>query len=233
MAGRGTTYRHAFGLLLTPFIAISGPFIALRRRWARERLVIRLKLLAARGHGSIHVEIARDVRVEGAPSLEIYPSTSNSLVIGRGAIIGDGVRLSLRGGSLEIGDNTELRRLGTYQVTGQARIGAGVVLSNGIILHCAESIEIEDLTIIGEYTTITDSSHTRTDVGVPIHHTSMTKPVRIGSNIWIGAHAVITPGVDIGDQAFIAAGAVVTKSVEPWWLVGGVPAKPIRKLEAS
>jgi acetyltransferase-like isoleucine patch superfamily enzyme len=195
--------------------------------------VIRLKLLAARGHGTIHVQIARDVRIDGAPNLEIYPATNNSLVIGAGAIIGDGVRFSLRGGSLEIGSNTEIRRLGTYQITGNAKVGSGVVLSNGVTLHCAESIEIEDLTIVGEYTTITDSSHVRTDVGVPIHHTSTTKPVRIGSNIWIGAHAVITPGVDVGDQAFIAAGAVVTKNVDPWWLVGGVPAKPIRKVDPS
>jgi acetyltransferase-like isoleucine patch superfamily enzyme len=233
MAGRETTYRHAFGVVLAPFIAASGPIGALRRRWARERLVIRLKLLAARGHASIDVRIARDVRVDGQPSLEIYPSTTNTLVVGSGSIIGDGIRLSLRGGSLEIGERTEVRRLGTYQITGTARIGSGVVLANGLTMHCAESITINDLTIMGEYVTVTDSSHTRTDVGVPVHHSSVSAPVRIGSNIWIGAHAVITPGVDIGDQSFIAAGAVVTKNVEPWWLVGGVPAKPIRKLEPS
>jgi acetyltransferase-like isoleucine patch superfamily enzyme len=233
MAGQGTSYRHALGRLLAPLIAVSGPLVAFRRRWARERLIIRLKLLAARGRGSIDVQIARDVRIDGAPSLEIYPSTSNAVVIGPGTIIGDGVRLSLRGGLLEVGSNTEIRRLGTYQVTGHARIGSGVVLSNGVTLHCAESIAIDDLTIVGEYTTITDSSHIRTDVGVPIHHTAISQPIRIGSNIWIGAHAVITPGVEIGDQAFVAAGAVVTKDVDPWWLVGGVPAKPLRKLELS
>lgn len=224
------SYRRVLGFLLRPLLPLFRPAGALRRRWARERLLIRLKLRAFSVGATVDVRIARDVRIDGPASLEIYPATANSLVIGSGVIIGDGVHLSLRGGALEIGDGTEVRRLGTYQITGHARIGSGVVLSNGITLHCGESIEIDDLTIIGEYSTITDSIHPRTDVGVPIHHASSSRPVRIGSNIWIGAHAVITPGVAIGDQAFVGAGAVVTKDVEPWWLVGGVPARPIRKL---
>jgi acetyltransferase-like isoleucine patch superfamily enzyme len=187
--------------------------------------------MAASVDATLDVRIAPDVRIDGLPSVEIYPKSANTLVIGPGAIVGDGVRISLRGGSLEIGDGSEVRRLGTYQIAGRASIGRGVVLSTGIVLHCAESIEIGDLTIIGEYTTIADSSHVRTDVGVPVHHTSVSKPLRIGRNVWIGAHAVITAGVDIGDQSFVGAAAVVTKSVEPWWLVGGVPAVPIRKLE--
>ena len=227
------SYRRLLRILLAPFLPMSGPVSGLRRRLARERFIVRLKLLAHSVDATVDLKVAKDLRIDGPGTLEIYPKTVNALTIGQGVVIGDGVRLSLRGGSLEVGDNTEVRRLGTYQITGCARIGAGVVLSNGITLHCAESVEIDDLTIIGEYTTITDSSHVRTDVGVPIHHTAATKPVRIGSNIWIGAHAVITPGVDVGDQSFIAAGAVVTRDVDPWWLVGGVPAKPIRKLEPS
>jgi acetyltransferase-like isoleucine patch superfamily enzyme len=97
-------------------------------------------------------------------------------------------------------------------------------------VHCADSVRIGDLTIIGEYSTIADSAHLRTPVDVPIHHASRTAPVVIGSNIWIGAHAVITSGVTVGDQSFVAAGAVVTQDVAPGWLVGGVPAKPLREL---
>lgn len=54
------------------------------------------------------------------------------------------------------------------------------------------------------------------------------KPVTIGNDVWIGAHVSILPGVQIGDGAVIAAGAVVTKSVEPYAIAGGVPAKTIR-----
>ena len=51
----------------------------------------------------------------------------------------------------------------------------------------------------------------------------------IGNDVWIGYEAVIMSGVRIGDGAIIGTRAVVTKDVEPYTIVGGVPAKPIRK----
>ncbi len=54
------------------------------------------------------------------------------------------------------------------------------------------------------------------------------KSVLIGNDVWIGANVSILPGVHIGDGAVIAAGAVVSKDVEPYAVVGGVPAKVIK-----
>lgn len=51
----------------------------------------------------------------------------------------------------------------------------------------------------------------------------------IGNDVWIGYEAVIMSGVKIGDGAIIATRAVVTKDVEPYTIVGGIPAKEIRK----
>lgn len=51
----------------------------------------------------------------------------------------------------------------------------------------------------------------------------------IGNDVWIGYEAVIMPGVTIGDGAIIGTRAVVTKDIAPYTVVGGVPAKPIRK----
>ena len=51
----------------------------------------------------------------------------------------------------------------------------------------------------------------------------------IGNDVWIGYDAVILAGVTIGDGAIIGTRAVVTKDVPPYTIVGGVPAKPIRK----
>lgn len=53
-------------------------------------------------------------------------------------------------------------------------------------------------------------------------------PIIIGNDVWIGANVCILPGVHIGDGAILAAGAVVTKDVEPYAIVGGVPAKVIK-----
>lgn len=54
-------------------------------------------------------------------------------------------------------------------------------------------------------------------------------PVTIGHDVWIGHGAILLPGVTVGDGAVIAAGAVVTKPVPAYSIVGGVPAKPIRR----
>ena len=51
----------------------------------------------------------------------------------------------------------------------------------------------------------------------------------IGNDVWIGSNVLLLPGISIGDGAIIAAGAVVTKDIEPYSIVGGVPAKEIRK----
>ena len=51
----------------------------------------------------------------------------------------------------------------------------------------------------------------------------------VGSDVWIGYEAVILAGVTIGDGAIVAARAVVTQDVPPYTIVGGVPARPIRK----
>ncbi|MDE6773391.1 MAG: CatB-related O-acetyltransferase, partial [Treponemataceae bacterium] len=51
----------------------------------------------------------------------------------------------------------------------------------------------------------------------------------VGNDVWIGQNVTIMPGIRIGDGAIIGARAVVTKDVPPYTIVGGVPAKPIRK----
>ena len=54
----------------------------------------------------------------------------------------------------------------------------------------------------------------------------------IGDNAWLATRSMVLKGVKIGEGATVAAGAVVTKDVAPYTLVGGVPAKLIRKLQA-
>jgi acetyltransferase-like isoleucine patch superfamily enzyme len=56
---------------------------------------------------------------------------------------------------------------------------------------------------------------------------------RVGNDVWIGARAIILDGVTVGDGAIIAANAVVTKDVQPYTIVGGVPAKLLRRRQIT
>ena len=59
------------------------------------------------------------------------------------------------------------------------------------------------------------------------------RPVTIGDDCWIGGGAIICPGVTVGEGAVVAAGAVVVKDVEPRTVVGGNPARMIRRLDSQ
>lgn len=83
--------------------------------------------------------------------------------------------------------------------------------------------------LMGPGVTIIASNH-GLDAGVPMRYQPISEEgmdVEIGDDVWIGAGAVILGGVKIHQGAVVAAGAVVTKDVEPYTIVGGVPARPI------
>lgn len=63
--------------------------------------------------------------------------------------------------------------------------------------------------------------------------TTYPAPIKVGKNVWIGSNSTILQGVEIGDNAIVAAGAVVSKSVEANSIVGGVPAKLIKRIEIN
>ena len=53
--------------------------------------------------------------------------------------------------------------------------------------------------------------------------------ITIGNDVWIGHNVIIVGNVCIGNGAILAAGSIITKDVAPYTIVGGVPAKPIKK----
>jgi len=99
-------------------------------------------------------------------------------------------------------------------------------------ITCANHIEIGRGVLTGKWVTITDNSHGNTmmeDLQIPpMKRVCVSKgPVIIEDNVWIGDKVTILPNTVIGKGTVVAANAVVTKSVPPYSIVAGNPAKVI------
>lgn len=107
-------------------------------------------------------------------------------------------------------------------------VGKGVFLNSGCRFQDQGGIVIEDGALIGHNVVLATLNH---GLDPEERHDLFPAPIHIGKNVWIGANATVLSGVTIGENAVIAAGAVVTKDVPANTVVGGVPAKVIRRLE--
>ncbi|HIY13602.1 MAG TPA: sugar O-acetyltransferase [Candidatus Agathobaculum merdipullorum] len=107
------------------------------------------------------------------------------------------------------------------------RVGKNVFINTGCHFQDQGGIEIGDGTLIGHNVVLATLNH---DEDPALRHILHPAPIKIGKNVWIGANVTIVSGVTVGDGAIVAAGAVVTKDVPPETIVGGVPAKVIRKV---
>ena len=194
--------------------------LALRRQRFLARLAVACRLSSAR----IDVAVDPTVQIGQGVRVRVAEGVSGALHIGAHTRIGDGVEIRLGGGELRLGEWVEVRRDVAFMVGGVIELMGANVLSWGTVLHCDERIRLDHHTTVGEYVTITDSSHEHRD-GAWHVDTITTAPVVLGSDTWVGAKATITPGVTIGDRCIVAAGAVVTRDVPDDHAAVGVPAR--------
>lgn len=109
-------------------------------------------------------------------------------------------------------------------------IGKRVFFNSGCRFQDQGGIYIEDDVLIGHNVVLATLNHCMD----PERRADLEPaPIHIGKHVWIGANAMILPGVTIGDGAVIAAGAVVTKDVPENTIVGGIPAKFIKKVPVN
>ncbi len=109
-------------------------------------------------------------------------------------------------------------------------IGKNVFINGGCKFQDQGGIIIGDGALIGHNVVLATLNH---DPLPERRSTLHPAPIVIGKNVWIGSNATILPGVTIGDGAIVAAGAVVTMDVAANTIVGGVPAKFIKKIHSS
>lgn len=91
-------------------------------------------------------------------------------------------------------------------------------------------VHIGNHVILAQNIALSGLNHNYEDVSKPIHLQGInTKPIVIEDDAWVGANSVITAGVKIGQHSIIGAGSVVTKSVPPFCIAVGNPARIIKK----
>ena len=132
----------------------------------------------------------------------LLKSCGKDVIVKDRAYFGDGSKLSI-GDRSQIGQNVRL--------LGEIIIGNDVIMGPDIIIMAVTH----------------DTSNLNRTMINPINN-PIEKPVLIGDDVWIGTRAIIQPGVTIGNHSIIGSGAVVTKSVDPYSVVAGVPARLIK-----
>lgn len=109
-------------------------------------------------------------------------------------------------------------------------IGGHTAINENSYIECEGGLFIGNDVMIGHGVSILTNTHNHSDISTPMNQQGLSKaPVNIGNNVWIGAKATITLGVSIGDNVIIGANAFVNKDIPDNVIVGGIPAKIIKK----
>jgi len=147
-------------------------------------------------------------------------------------------------GNIIIGDNVTIRsadwgyhtaiyspaRLMTDFDDALLEIGDGTRI-NGASIHATLRVIIGTNCLIAANTAILDSDGHGVTPEDRQKKNPKRLPVIIGHNVWIGMNSIVLKGVTIGDNAVVAAGSIVTKDVTANTIVGGNPAKVIKKID--
>lgn len=106
-------------------------------------------------------------------------------------------------------------------------MGKCACLSENVDCYSVDGIKIGDQATVSQGVKLCAASH---DISSKVMELTYA-PIVIADNAWVAGWSIILPGVTVGEGAVVAAGAVVSKNVEPWTVVGGNPAKFIKKRE--
>jgi acetyltransferase-like isoleucine patch superfamily enzyme len=115
------------------------------------------------------------------------------------------------------------------------RIGDSAYIGRFAHINAWRDVTIEDDVLIADRVFVSDCGHQYADPDLPIARQPdpFVGPVRLMRGCWIGVGAVILPGVTVGRNAVVAANAVVARDVPDRAVVGGVPARLIKRIDAT
>lgn len=174
-----------------------------------------------------------------------WEAFENGAVLGAGCRLGPSAWCVNRGpkNSVRLGAGTVCRGILRREDFGDGElvIGNQVYIGDDCIISCCDRVEIGDLTLLGHGVQIFDNnSHpldpdARTaDWGAVVQGEARGEidhaPIRVGERAWLGFGSIVLKGVTVGEGAVVASASVVTTDVDPYTVVAGSPARPIRVL---
>ncbi len=136
-----------------------------------------------------------------------------------------GVRsVILRVFGARVGRGTALRASTWIEMPWQLALGDRCLLGEDVKIYNLGEISIGDDTVVSQGAHLCAGTHDYTDPAFPLRRGT----IRVGKHAWIAADAFVGPNIEVGDGAVVGARAVVTRNVEPWTVVAGNPARPIK-----
>jgi putative colanic acid biosynthesis acetyltransferase WcaF len=126
-----------------------------------------------------------------------------------------------------IGKRCIIRRTVRVYYPWQLSVGNLCIIGDEAEIYCLGPVTIGDRAMVSQQAYLCAGTHDYTKVDLPL----VTMPIDIGPEAWVCARAFVGPGVKVGEGAVVAACAVVVKEVRPWMIVGGNPAKEIKRRE--
>ena len=133
---------------------------------------------------------------------------------------------------IRVGDGTRIMANSyIYGHDGVLSIGKDCSFNHNVMIAASQGeISIGDNVLIGPNSVLRAADHEFKDIEVPIRRQGhRSGKIILENNVWLGAGVIVTTNVTIGEGSIVAAGAVVTKDIPPFVIVGGVPAKVIKK----
>lgn len=172
----------------------------------------------------------------GKKNVKVYPHVDildvSFVKVGENVTIHSNVRFQAYLQSpIHISNNVQIYNHSVIQsLGGGIVIGKNVIIGEYTTIQAQSSVIIEDDVLLASKIQIITNTHTYEDISIPIkYQNNVANPVVIKKGAWIGINCTILTGVTIGVNSVVGAGSVVNRDVPDYCIVGGVPARIIKR----
>ena len=201
-----------------PLSLIRHTLEGLRLSWYRLRLGALGRGCRIESGGSLQypgrIRIGDGTGIGRNVTLRANTDQSPGIELGKGVSINDAVVINANRGRVTLGDRSWLGPFCLIYGNGGVAIGRNVLVAG--------------------HSSINTVSHSAERCDIPVNDQPVViDPVVIEDDVWIGLNAVVLQGVTIGHGSIVGAGAVVTKSIPPWSIAVGVPARVLGRRKGA